>query len=863
MSNKSNNNLFRNNKTRKTENGESNFKKQELAKRQGLIQNDNQLNKPITIIKKKSNLNHEFNEKINPKTINVQDTQKRDVSKKAKKIIQSQQKSHHTSEKKNNNEQNDNNKINENDKYNEQVIQKLRNSSLSKNSFNSKKEKKNDFLKVSINITGDPEFESYLKENEQPKKEKNNFNNLFNSPTTIKNENNINNMFKPQTNINVRKLHNNNIKKFSEDKINTNKNEPYKIKDKQIDQENLSSKKKIIQNINNNIEEINQTGKRSFKKKNTYNSQIVLKDEKLISQFTFEKKKTLKCSAKESPSLKGSLKDSLRKSSTFGRASINNSTNNIIIPLLNRTKENNCFLNVIIQVIFNLNEFKKELLEVNENLASNSKTIKEFYNLLKSYASEQIKNKDNKNQIEPIISVNDLRYLLNNIYKCYRPGEAGDPMETLGYILDLIHRIYWKKRNENPKIIENCKCPSHQYFFLKLVDIISCPHCNVRKVQMYDKDCFMFNILTKDIIGKLHAKNFISYKMKLFSKLKEHNEIYENEKKIKIPGCNCNSIMMQSYQKKIKLNGPSSTYLVINITWSEEFPSMLEILMIYGLIPISESINNLFTFGEDIKTKINDVYYIKSIILYGIYHYVCIIYIKDQRKWAIIDDKIIKYICKYYELIDFLLRNHLMPVGIIYSKDRNDEINEYELKLNTLNKEDFLNLYQFCKEVDLRRGLKVSDIVKSKGSFNENNENYLNNNYFYKSIIDFLPNNENNKQDLINNVSSGKKIQNTFNSKTTIKPNNIFKEKNNSNNNLKLTNKDNNLEEKDENNKKHDNLKGRKIMGDFSDNNMKGGILILSSSMNDNTGNNEKSGQTKEESDFQDFGKNYVGDEDN
>ena len=78
-----------------------------------------------------------------------------------------------------------------------------------------------------------------------------------------------------------------------------------------------------------------------------------------------------------------------------------------------------------------------------------------------------------------------------------------------------------------------------------------------------------------------------------------------------------------------------------------------------------------------------------------------------------------------------------------------------------------------------------------------------------------------------------------------------------------MTNKDNNLEEKDENNKKHDNLKGRKIMGDFSDNNMKGGILILSSSMNDNTGNNEKSGQTKEESDFQDFGKNYVGDEDN
>ena len=440
-------------------------------------------------------------------------------------------------------------------------------------------------------------------------------------------------------------------------------------------------------------------------------------------------------------------------------------------------------------------------------------------------------------------------------------------METFGYILDLIHRIYCKKRNENHKKIENCKCPSHQYFFLKLVDIISCPHCNVKKVQMYDKDCFMFNILTKDIISKLHGKNFNSYKLKLFSKLKEHNEIYENENKIKIPGCNCNSIMMQSYEKKLKLNGPSSTYLVINITWSEEFPSMIEILMVYGLIPISDSIDNLFTFGEDIKTKINDVYYIKSMILYGIYHYVCIIYIKDQRKWVIIDDKIIKYIYKYYDLINFLLRNHLMPVGIIYSKDRNDEINDYEIKLNSLNKEDFIALYQFCKDVDLRRGIKVSDIVKSKGSFNENNENYLNNNYFYKSIIDFLgPNNENNKQELINNViNSGKKIENKFISKTTIKPNNIFKEKNNSNTFLNMINKDNNIEKKEDNeiNKKNDILKGRKVMGDFSDNNMKGEILILSSSINDNTGNNEKSGQTKEESDLQDFGKNYVGDEDN
>ena len=104
-----------------------------------------------------------------------------------------------------------------------------------------------------------------------------------------------------------------------------------------------------------------------------------------------------------------------------------------------------------------------------------------------------------------------------------------------------------------------------------------------------------------------------------------------------------------------------------------------------------------------------------------------------------------------------------------------------------------------------------------------------------------------------------------MNPKTSIPQNNIFnKDKNNSNKNSKNkdNNKDNNIEQ-NQINKKHESSKGRKVMGDFSDKNMKGGILILSNSMSDNTGGGEKTGQTKEESDLLDFGKNYVGDDDN
>ena len=894
------NNLENNNKMKRSEiNPERRIEKKNQNQQ---ISNENNM-KPITELKKSSNKNlrkNELNDKKQIKKPIEQHKQNRNLSKKA---IKSKNQTLSPQKKKTEDKLNNDNKRENNEKeiYSKNVERKLRDSSLSKSKFNNKQEKKNDFLKSSINVNAEADLYPFVdnNKNDNNKKNENDFiNNIFNPIT--KNENRINNLFNPITNtnnINKRKVHNANIFNFNnEDKGNKNKNnEPIILKDDKLDininkdnekeinkineedlnfQRKPSSKastsqsnnknseeqpiqKKISKSMNKNLEE--STHKRSSTKKNTYQSLSLLKDDKQTNPF--ERKTTLKISKRES-SLKNSLKDSLKRTSTFGKKSLNsNSINNVIIPLLNRTKENNCFLNVIIQVLFNLGEFKKELLENNEDLPKLSQTVAEFYNLLKSYGEEQIKNKDNKGLIEPILSVNNLRNFLNNRYNCYRPGETGDPMETLGYIFDIIHKIYCKRKKIDYKKVEECKCPSHQYFFLKLVDIISCPHCNVRKVQMFNKDCFMFDIFIKEITNKLHGKSFNSYKLKLFSKLKEHNETYENENKIKIPGCNCNKIMMSSYEKKLKLNGPSNTYLIINITWAEEFPSMLEILTVFGLIPIKEAIENLFTFGEDLKTKINDIYYIKSIILYGIYHYVCIIYQKELKRWAIIDDKTIKFKNKYFDLIDFLLRNHLMPVGIIYSKDRNDEINESEIKTNSLNKEDYLKLYQFCKEVDLRRGLKVSDLILSKGSFNENNEDYLNNNYFYKSIIDINDSFKN------NTPFNGKKNEKNFiNPKTNIKPNNLINLDNNgSNKNINLINKDNNITQNDQNDDKSNKeiVSGRKFLGDFSNNNMKGGILILSNSTNDNNGNNEKSGQTKEESDMLDFGKNYEGEYDN
>ena len=795
-----------------------------------------------------SNDNNRKND-LNPPTeirpkISEQIKQKRNVSKKAKDIM------------KNNNIKKDqveiknvSNKEKNNKEYGEEDVNKiLRGKSKGKGKDN------HNSLKNSINLDAElPYFEdSKIEKIKVEKILDMNYNNQL--------INNGANQMNPQTEIR-RKNYNNNISMFNP-KYNNN-NEPFIVKQINNPNENKEIKKEVgsiknpdsptgkrspskkftYQSVNKNNTNDDLKPKRASSKKFTFQSTLNLNEGKQVSFFNIEKKNTFGISTREL-SLKNSLKDSIKRINT------KKSINDILIPMTNKTKENNCFLNALIQSLFNLDEFRKEILsEDNLYKIKRSKPITEFYELLKSYKTEQQKNKDNKDSlnIEAVLSVNNLREYLNEIYKCYSKSECGDPMETMGFIFDLIHKAF------NRKDSNNCKCPSHKYFFLFLLENKLCPHCNNKNVQEYNKDCYMFNFFTKDITNKLHGKSFNSYNLKLFQKLKEQNEICDN--KVKITGCNCDDKMISAYEKKIKLMGPSSPYLVINITWAEEFPSMVEILTLFTLIPISESIGNLFTFGENSKN--NDIFYIKSMILYGIYHYVSIIYMNDQKRWGIADDKTIKFIYKYSDLIDFLLRNHLMPVGIIYSKCYQDKIDESSIKSNALNKDDYAKLYNFCKDVDRRRGLKVSDIVLSKGSFNENNENYLNNNYFYNSIINFENPNDAYNQKIIDQVISNRKNFEEIKTKTTInkKKNILVNKDNNSNSPIK----------KDEKNKNNF-LKGRPIIGNLNSNNLKGGIIFFSNSINGNKDNNEepnndeKTGETKDDNDFSNFGKNYVED---
>ena len=510
---------------------------------------------------------------------------------------------------------------------------------------------------------------------------------------------------------------------------------------------------------------------------------------------------------------------------------------NVLVPLTNFTKENNCFLNVLIQSLFNLNEFREYLLENLYEKAQNE-VVKELCELINSYRSILEKNKDNNEKIPATLSVNSLRTYLNNNYGNYAKGATGDPMETLERILDLIHKDYLML---NPsKQGDICNCPSHNFYFLDLAEIIKCRNCHEQDIKSFDKNCYMINIFMPEISNLIQKKNqnFDTYKLNLFKTLKEINETYENENKIKISKCTCKEL---NYSKEIKLIHSDNPYLIINITWAEEFPNFTEIIKIYCLLPIAEKYNYLFSIDNK---DINDTFYIKSIILYGIYHYIYLIYFNSQKRWYIVDDKNIKFIDKYYDLVDYLLRNHLMPVGLIYSRSKNDIIEENEIKNNILSNEEYLKLYKFCEEIENRKELKVDSIVTVEGSFNETNENYLENNIFYNKLFELV------------NSSSDSDYEECKKKIDDSKGKNKKNSMNNNNINENEKEKDNNDEI---NNINDDILIGRKYLGDFSRNNIKGGLIMFSTTSCDIEGKEKQSQNDNICNKNEDENKKYLG----
>ena len=368
-----------------------------------------------------------------------------------------------------------------------------------------------------------------------------------------------------------------------------------------------------------------------------------------------------------------------------------------IILFENGLGVNDCFLNAIIQVLFHLEGFKNKLLHMKIDKEEKN-PIFQLYTIFQKY--EYL---SKLNTIETL-NASLLREALHNKFGTYPKGKCGDPMETILELLELIHNQYYQtnesSNNENNNFCQNNLCPSHSNFLINLKEMKYCPNCKVKDFQIYDKDCFMYSVLSYEILSTVKKESFYEYKYSLFHKLKQISQSF-GDNKIKLEKCKCKEIKTK---KKLYLYNKFSPYLIINITWDSNFPKMSDICKIYGLIPIVENNKNLFGFDlEKGKKTENDFatnYYLSSMILYGQNHYTSVFYNKTVGMWSFVDDENKKNFDAYHELVKFLIIRRSIPVGIVFYH-LNDFKQENIEKL-LLNEEEFNALYKKSLENDQR-----------------------------------------------------------------------------------------------------------------------------------------------------------------
>ena len=393
--------------------------------------------------------------------------------------------------------------------------------------------------------------------------------------------------------------------------------------------------------------------------------------------------------------------------------------------------ENTCYINVILHLLFKIDELAEFLLslyqidESNKLSENNDKNEKDKNNDKDKDNNNESDNINEKNQFlisigtiinkyEEIIRENDannkrekynkykknkedinkqvtvidtlkmrkiLEKLSNNKFQL---NTIADPVELFTFILDILN--------------ENLKGDTHKSFYLELIDEYTCGNYGCDQIQnKYDKDNFMYHIYIDDILKYIQNNNKMvkDFKHKLF-------EFSYNSFKLENPKIcgKCNSVMDH---RLICKNCPD--YILINCVWKESNPILDDVMTIFYLMSLRDDLSNLFVYPDNKHNKRNN-YYLFGIILYSftLSHYIICTYNYEKQVFVLLDDEVVKEYNKLYNLIiditvEVLKKNgkaFFYPVMLIYTRE---ELYTYEnIKYNTLYDSGYQNIINKCSE---------------------------------------------------------------------------------------------------------------------------------------------------------------------
>ncbi|XP_019152794.1 PREDICTED: uncharacterized protein LOC109149467 isoform X2 [Ipomoea nil] len=321
--------------------------------------------------------------------------------------------------------------------------------------------------------------------------------------------------------------------------------------------------------------------------------------------------------------------------------------------LQNEIGEYNCFLNVIIQSLWNLKRFRDEFLRSSsEHIhVGNPCVTCALYDIFTALSMASLETQ------REAVAPTSLRIALSNLYpdsNFFQEGQMNDASEVLGVIFDCLHQSFASALGASDRCIGSWDCTSsacivHSLFGMDIFERMNCPSCKL------DSRHLKYTTFFHNINANALRTTKVMHKKRSFDELM--NLLLRDYLLVCDPDANgCGKLNCINHF----LLTPPHVFTIV-IGWKNTCESLDDIRATLSALSTEIDISVPY-HGLDPKNK----HHLVSVVCYYRQHYHCVAYSRDHEKWIMYDDKNVKEIGSWDDVLMMCIKGQLQPQVLFF-----------------------------------------------------------------------------------------------------------------------------------------------------------------------------------------------------